>query len=104
MRAVNPIARGRAIHVPEPVWGRLASLADDRGVQIEDLLTAAIISITQPQTVREQILQMVRAGLPDAVIADHIGYTLSQVAVVRRSAKLPANSMGRGGGGLRRAS
>jgi hypothetical protein len=102
MGETAPVVRSRQVTIPEAVWGKLASAAEMRGVTVEDVLVSAISSVTEPQSTRERVLAMVRAGLADATIADHVGLLLYQVAQIRRNAHLPANTFGRGGGGPRR--
>lgn len=99
----------RAVWVPEDVWGRLASVADDRGTTIEALLVLAIESIAEPKMRRDQhatrkrVVDMVLAGHADAAIAEEMGIYVQRVAEIRRSAKLQPNTYGRGGGGIRRS-
>ena len=93
----GPVTRGRAVFVPEVIWGRLASVADDRGVSVEDILVAAITDLTAPATVEERIVQLVRSGLTDAAIAGRTGEFVARVRAVRRAAHLPANRFIRGG-------
>lgn len=103
----SPI-RTRQITIPEHVWGRLASIADDRGTTIEELLVHAIESIAEPKThleqrtTRERVVAMVLDGHADASIAAELHIFVQRVAEIRRKAKLPANNYGRGGGGTRR--
>lgn len=93
----GPVTRGRAVFVPEAIWGRLATIADDRGVSVEDILVGAITDLTAPATVEERIVQLVRSGFTDAAIAGKTGEFVARVRVVRRAAHLPANRFTRGG-------
>lgn len=79
------------VHLPEIVWGKLATVADDRGVTVEDILTTAVMQLIAPSTAEERIIQFARAGFPDAVIADRTGQLLARVAEIRRGAGIPAN-------------
>lgn len=79
------------VYLPEPIWGRLATVADDRGVSVEDILTTAVRQLIDPMTVEEQIVDLVRAGWPDKIIAAKTGQVLGRVARVRRAAHLPPN-------------
>lgn len=71
------------------VWGLLATVADDRGTTIEDLLTAAIGTVLQPRDRRERVLLALRAGLPDQVVAERTGELKNYVSNVRRQAGVP---------------
>ncbi len=82
--------------LPEVVWGKLATVADDRGVSVEDILTSAVMQLIAPSTVEERIVQFARAGYPDAVIADRTGQLVARVGEVRRAAGVPANRFRRG--------
>lgn len=105
--SVDSTAPPVAVWVPREVWGRLASVADDRGATIEDLLVLAIESITDAKhspEQKERVIAMVVSGYADAAIAEELGMLLQRVAVIRRKARLRPNTLGRGGGGIRRAS
>lgn len=101
--------RTRQVMIPERVWGRLASIADDRGTTVEDLLVHAIDSIAEPKTrleqrsTRERVVALVLDGHADASIAEELHIYVQRVAEIRRSAKLRPNSYGRCGGGTRRS-
>ena len=84
-----------SIELPQHVWGRLATVADDRGVSMSDLLTAAVGDVLRPQGRKERILQAVRAGLSDNLVAERTGELRQYVASVRRKAGLPANKQRR---------
>ena len=79
------------VYLPEPIWGRIATIADDRGVSVEDLLTTAVMQIISPGTVEERIVDLVRAGFPDKVIASRTGEVVGRVANIRRNAGLAPN-------------
>lgn len=81
----------KSVGLPDTVWGRLATTADARGVSVEDLLVAAITEVVKPQSRQERVLEAVRAGLSDAVVAERTGELKQYVGVVRRRAGLPAN-------------
>lgn len=84
-------APGKAVIVPANIWGRIATIAEDRGVTVEEILVTAIKEITAPRNRQERVLQLVRAGLTDARIAERTGELKNYVAAVRRRAGLPAN-------------
>lgn len=98
----GPVRRSQAVYLPEHVWGRLASTAEDRGVSIEDLLVTAITELLSPMTVAEHVAQLARAGMPDALIAARTGLLLQRVAQLRRRAHVPANRFYRGEGRVER--
>lgn len=77
------------VTLPRSVWGRIASIADDRGITVQDLLVAAIGSVLQPRDRRERVLQALYAGLPDGVVAERTGELRQYVAQVRRAEGLP---------------
>jgi hypothetical protein len=81
----------KPVLIPEIIWGKLATVADDRGVSVEDILVAAVRQIIDPATVEERIVDLVRAGWPDRVIAGKTGELVARVATVRRAANLPPN-------------
>ena len=64
---------------PARVWGRLANLADDRGVKVPDLIAAAVAEMV-PVTREERVLLLVRAGLSDGDVAARTGETRAYVA------------------------
>jgi uncharacterized protein YerC len=76
---------------PPNVWGRLATIADDRGTNIADIITTAVINELRPRDRRSWVLQLVRQGYSDRAIAETTGELKSYVGDVRRAAKLPAN-------------
>lgn len=79
------------VKLPDQVWGRLASVADDRGVTVEQLLIAAVAEVVKPRDRRERVLHYVRAGYTDARVAEATGELKHYVGDVRRRAGLPAN-------------
>lgn len=81
----------KSVILPDTIWGRIISVAEDRGVTVEDILVAAVRQIIDPATVEERIIDLVRAGWPDKVIAGKTGELVNHVAAVRRSAGLPPN-------------
>lgn len=83
-----------AVTLPDQIWGRLATVAADRGVKIEDLLVAAVREVVKPRSRRERVLAYVRAGYTDAGAAEATGELKSYVGDVRRAAGLPPNRPG----------
>ena len=79
------------VNVPTQVWARMVNVAEARGVKVEDILVAAIVDITKPRNRKERVLELVRAGLPDAVIAERTGELKNYVSETRRAAHLPPN-------------
>lgn len=79
------------VNVPTPVWARMVNVAEARGVKVEDILVAAIVEVTKPRNRKERVLELVRAGLPDAVIAERTGELKNYVGAARRAAHLPPN-------------
>ena len=84
-----------AVELPPAVWGRMASVAEDRGVTISDLLVSAVHDILKPRSRRERVLHALRMGLTDAVAAERTGELKNYVANVRRDAGLPPNKQHR---------
>lgn len=87
----KPVDKGKAVIVPSKVWGRIASIAEDRGTTVEEILVAALKEIVRPTNRHERVLQLVRAGLTDARVAERTGELKNYVANVRRQAGLKAN-------------
>lgn len=85
--------------IPDQIWGRLASIADDGDTDVPTLMTLAAARIVNRDAARvlraakrhERVLRGVRAGLTDAEIALRTGDLKNYVADVRRGAGLPAN-------------
>ncbi len=76
--------------VPEPVWGRLASRADDLGVKVADLLSGAVTNLV-PGDETDRVVRLARLGLSDKEIARAMELTNAQVARRRRLGGVPAN-------------
>ena len=79
------------IGLPDDVWGRLASEADERGCTTADLLRVAILGLIQPGNSTDRVLQMVRAGFVDAEISLSVGLSKDRVGQIRRDAGLTRN-------------
>lgn len=83
---------GKAVILPERVWGRLASAADHRGVTVADLLTVAVEGLirTNRTDPRERLLSEIRSGVPDPVVAHRMGIPLEAVRQERRAMGMSA--------------
>lgn len=79
------------VNVPTTVWARMVNVAEARGVKVEDILVAAIVEVTKPRNRKERVLELVRAGLPDAVVAERTGELKNYVGDTRRKAHLAPN-------------
>jgi hypothetical protein len=87
------------IDVPDRVWAQLIDLSEERGVSVGHVVSAAIADALRPSSMarleaqgrRNHIVQLVKAGLTDAQIAERTGELKQYVAGVRRSAHLAAN-------------
>ena len=76
---------------PKHVWGRLATIADDRGVNVPQVIAGAVAGELKPRDRREWVLTLVRNGYPDRIVADITGELKQYVSTTRRRAGLPAN-------------
>ncbi len=79
-----------SITMPDRVWGRLASRADDMGVRVAELLTMAIQNLA-PEPETDRVAVLASSGLSDKEIARAMSLTNEQVARRRRRAGIPAN-------------
>lgn len=87
------------VALPEPVWGRLASIADARGVSVADVIGKAIAAEMKPRPLlhsvsfkrRQVVVSLVEAGHTDRFIAEATGELVQYVRDARRDAGLPAN-------------
>lgn len=81
----------KSITIPTPVWGRLATEADLRGVSIADLLVATVQHLVKPPTTEaERIVFLARSGFTDRQICEQLGVTREKVSRVRLKAGVPA--------------
>ncbi len=76
---------------PRNVWGRLASIAEDRGVTIAQIISGAVVNELKPRDRRQWVLSLVRTGYCDRVVAEITGELKQYVATTRRREGLPAN-------------
>ena len=87
------------LNLPDPVWGRLASAAEERETTVASLIESGIRSILTPSARihinalarRLAVTTLVRDGMPDAVICERLGESRSYVSDVRRAAGLKPN-------------
>lgn len=85
------------IEIPDAEWALLAARADAHGLKVPDLIRAGIREVMpHGLPLGEHVRLLVRAGYPDAVVAERLGMTNRQVSEVRRRAGLPANRFHRG--------
>lgn len=98
--------------LPEKVWGRLASVAAQRNVDVADLIAEGVRSVLQTQKTAptpepapppviverpglSELRRLVEAGLSDAEISAGTNMTRDQVGHKRRSIGLPPNKPSR---------
>lgn len=82
----------KTVTMPDDVWGELATIADDQGCTIADLIVAGVNNIRNVKPARAQaVLDLVRVGYTDRQVAETTGELVSYVADVRRRAGLRPN-------------
>jgi DNA-binding CsgD family transcriptional regulator len=81
-------------------WAMLVDRAEAHGLKVPDLLVAAVHQVMpHERPVGDDVLRLVRAGFPDALIGERLGLDNATVKRIRRRAGLPANRFqGRSGG------
>lgn len=79
------------VQIPMDVWGKLAAVAEMRGVMVADLLVDAIGLSLTPRSRAEQIVLLAQRGWTDKQIAAETGETTAHVARVRRKWGIEAN-------------
>lgn len=89
--AERAIDKGVSLTLPTNVWGRLATVADDRGLSVQQLIVTALRPYLSPQTLEARIGDMARAGLTDKQMCEMTGRDRAFVARTRRAAGIPAN-------------
>jgi hypothetical protein len=89
--APTPVDNGVSLTLPTHIWGRLASVAEARGVKVADIIVAALRPLLAPQTLNARVVELARAGFTDTHICEATGQDRSFVARTRRSAGIPAN-------------
>lgn len=75
--------------LPDRVWGRLVSVAEDRGTTAAALVSASVTELVKDR--RTTVEALVHAGLCDADIGARLGMTTTSVASMRRRLGLQAN-------------
>lgn len=86
------------VNIPDREWAILVDRAEAHGLRVPDLIHAGIRSVMPHRLpLGEDVLQLVRAGFPDALIAERLGVPNATVQGIRRRAKLPANRFSRSG-------
>lgn len=80
------------INIPDRDWYTLAEKADMTGVKISDVIVTAMRSVidTNPRRIilSERVTELVKADVPDPVIAQRLGITVQHAAELRRAAGL----------------
>lgn len=86
--------------IPDREWAQLVDRAEANGLRLTDLIRAGIESVMpHERPIGADVLDLVRAGLADAVIGERLGVPNATVSRIRRQAGLPANHLrGRSGG------
>lgn len=80
------------IDIPDRNWAQLVERAESHGLRIADLIRVAINdAIPNRMPFPEQVLHLVKAGFPDARIAERFGVTNNAIKTIRLKAGLPAN-------------
>lgn len=88
-----------SVELPQNVWGRLATIAEDRGVTVAQVIGGAVIHELRPKDRRQWILALVKSGYCDRRVAEITGELKQYVSQVRRAAGMPANRDRERGGG-----
>lgn len=80
------------INIPDRDWYALAEKADTSGVKISDVIVTAMRSVIGDNPRRlilsDRVIELVKAGIPDPVIAQRLSITVQHTAQIRRGAKL----------------
>lgn len=80
------------LEIPDTVWGRLADIADGRGVKVTQVVNEALTAVASPRGyLADRIILAVLNGQCDADIAAELGLTNRQVQDVRLGAHMKAN-------------
>lgn len=82
----------KTITVPLKVWGRLATEADHRDVQVEDVLVGAINSVILRSHRQAVVIGLVVLGHSDRVVAELTGEARDFIKQARHSVGLAANT------------
>lgn len=91
----GPVLGGGVVKVtfdiPDQVWARLATVADDRGVKVRDIL-AGLITLEVRERPVESVIRLHRAGKSTPEIARALGMTNSAVSGRLRRNGLKSNT------------
>lgn len=80
------------IDIPDRHWAEMVIRAESHGLKIAELIRVAIDdAIPNRMPFPEQVLHLVKAGYPDARIAERYGVTNNAIKTIRLKAGLPAN-------------
>ncbi|MBN6777411.1 hypothetical protein JRG19_02450 [Pseudoclavibacter alba] len=88
------------VRLPERVWGRLATVAENEGTTVPELIADAIKGRVAPlmeqsapasKVTKARVVELVAAGIDDGAISRDLNLTRRQVAEIRRRAGLRAN-------------
>ncbi|HEU5223460.1 MAG TPA: hypothetical protein VFU07_07240 [Candidatus Lumbricidophila sp.] len=88
--------------IRDETWVKLATIADNHGVKVADVIDRMTDTLTRPKPKSEQalksdpnrnryVLDWIRSGWSDQDTAEATGETKAAVARIRREAGLPAN-------------
>jgi hypothetical protein len=91
----TPVDKGVTLTISTNVWGRLATVADERGVTVQELIVTALRPIITPDTLETRVASYARAGLTDTQICELTGRDRAYVARTRRAAGIRANKKAR---------
>lgn len=84
------------LNLPDKQWAALVEIADNQNVKVDELVTRSIMSLIPREIpARERIPDLVRGGLPDAVIAERLRVGKAFVAETRRAHGLKPNRFDR---------
>lgn len=87
------------VDIPDREWAIMVTRAEQHGLKIPDLIRAGITSVMpHNRPIGDDVIMLVRAGYPDARIAERLGVVNGTVARIRRRAGLPANRFRRSEG------
>lgn len=97
-----------SLTLPRQVWGRMATIAEQKRCRVADLVADAVEVIVDPTPVdavpadrdeaKFRTLSAVDRGWDDWTIAEQLGVPVSTVAKWRRDMKLKPQSAGQGKG------
>lgn len=84
------------IDIPDRDYGVMVSRAEAHGLKVNELIRHAIYStVPHQRPFGADVILMVQAGYPDAVIAERFDVTNATVKRIRLKAGLPANKFTR---------